>query len=230
MERVGRRLGFPIIAGVLIVMAGCAPAGPARETPAGGAQPSAHPKRITIAFARELDLIHWQGQGRPLLRTLVNPGLSVVDERGARRPALAENVPTLENGLWKTFPDGRMETSWTIRQGVRWHDGAAFTTDDLLFTATVGRDREVAILNNPAYAVIEEMAAQDERTITVRWTGPYIYADQLFSVETTLPLPRHRLESQYQDSKGDFARLTFWASDYVGTGPYRVRSWDPSNL
>ena len=50
MERVGLRLGFPIIAVVLIVMAGCAPAGPARETPAGGAQPSAH-RRVRAHFA-----------------------------------------------------------------------------------------------------------------------------------------------------------------------------------
>ena len=106
-------------------------------------------------------------------------------------------MPTLENGLWKTTPDGRMETTWTIREGARWHDGALFTTDDLLFTATVGRDREVAILNNAAWASVEEVAALDERTITVRWREPYIDADQLFSHGATLPLPRYKLEAQY---------------------------------
>jgi len=140
-----------------------------------------------MAFPRELDLAHHVRQGRPFLGTLVNPGLSVVDDRLVRRPALAEAVPTLENGLWKTTPDGRMETTWTIREGARWHDGAPFTTDDLLFTATVGRDREVAILSNAAWASVEEVTALDERTIAVRWREPYIYADSVFSETTTLP-------------------------------------------
>lgn len=176
------------LAAVLVMLSGCGPSGPG-ESASGTTQRTAGPKRITMAFAREMDLAHHVQQGRTLLRPLVNPGLSVVDDRLVRRPALAEAVPTLENGLWKTFPDGRMETTWTIREGARWHDGAPFTTDDLLFTATVGRDREVATLNNAAWASVEEVTALDERTITIRWREPYIAADQVFSVGTTLPLP-----------------------------------------
>ena len=88
----------------------------------------------------------------------------------------------------------------------------------------------MAILNNAAWASVEDVTALDERTITVRWKEPYIDADQLFSHGTTLPLPRHKVEVQYLESKADFPRLTFWLYDYLGTGPYRVRSWDPSNL
>ncbi len=214
---------------MFVVLSGCGPTGPGGTGP-DAVQRAAGVKRITMAFPREMDLAHHLGQGRPFLRTLVNPGLSVVDERNVRRPALAESVPTLENGLWKTFPDGRMETTWTIREGARWHDGTPFTTDDLLFTATVGRDREVAILNSAEWAQVEEVTALDERTITVRWRELYIGADRVFSHGSTLPLPRHRLEPQYLESKADFPRLTFWLYDYVGTGPSRVRSWDPSNL
>src|SRR3989442_8652431 len=94
---------------------------------------------------------------------LAASGVTWTNDQGVRVPHLAEAVPTLENGLWKILPDGRMETTWTIRQGARWHDGAPFTTDDLLFTATVGRDREVAILNNAAWALIEQVTALDER-------------------------------------------------------------------
>ena len=34
-----------------------------------------------------------------------------------------EAVPTLENGLWKVLPDGRMETSWRLKPGLVWQDG-----------------------------------------------------------------------------------------------------------
>ncbi len=223
------RCGLVSLSLLLVVTSGCGVGGPA-EAPPGVAQSPGGLKRITMALPGERDLAHHLGMGRATLRALVNPGLSVVDEKGVRRPALAETIPTLENGFWTTFPDGRMETTWTIRQGVRWHDGAPFTTDDLLFTVLVGRDREVPILNCPAYGSLEQITALDERTLTITWKEPYIFADRVFSDGVTLPLPRHRLEGQFLESREDFPRLTFWLYDYLGTGPYRVRSWDPSSM
>ncbi len=218
-----------IVVGVAVVTLGVACTGPGDTGPGGPTRDGRGPvKRITMAFPREMDLRHNVAQDRQVLRPLVNPGLSVVDDQGSRRPALAEAVPTLENGLWKTFPDGRMELTWRIRAGARWHDGVSFTTDDLLFTATLGRDRDVPTLSNPLFASVEEITALDERTILIAWKEPHISADQLFSATTTLPLPRHKLEGQYLESKEDFPRLTFWVFDYLGTGPFRVRSWDPS--
>jgi peptide/nickel transport system substrate-binding protein len=63
--------------------------------------------------------------------TLVNIGLTVVDSSNARRPALAEAVPSLENGLWKLLPDGGMEVAWKLRPGTTGHDGTPFTVEDL---------------------------------------------------------------------------------------------------
>jgi ABC-type transport system substrate-binding protein len=70
---------------------------------------------------------------------------------------------------------------------------------------------------------VEDITAVDDRTITIRWKEPYIDADTVFSVGTTLPLPRYKLKAQYLESKVDFPRLTLWLYDYVGTGPFRVR-------
>ena len=72
--------------------------------------------------------------GIEALALLAHSGLSIYDDRGELRPQLAETIPTVENGLWKVFPDGRMELTFTIRQGAQWHDGTPLTTDDLLFT------------------------------------------------------------------------------------------------
>src|SRR5437762_1232858 len=74
-------------------------------------------------------------RGIETLEQLVNAGLSLVDNNGNLHPGLAEQVPSVENGLWKLLPDGHMETTWHIREGAVWHDGVPVTADDLLFTA-----------------------------------------------------------------------------------------------
>src|SRR5205809_5290578 len=51
-------------------------------------------------------------QGTQHIEYLVNAGLLVPDTAGQLRPQLAEAAPTLENGLWRLTPDGRMETTW----------------------------------------------------------------------------------------------------------------------
>src|SRR5581483_6080857 len=148
----------------LILTTGCGSATPgatSSSADASAAPATTGSKHITLAFPRELDLAHSGQQGRQLLRPLVNPGLSTMDDTLVRRPALAETVPTLENGLWTVAPDGSMDMTWTIRAGARWHDGVPFTTDDLLFTAEVGHDREVPILSAPIWREVEDVVASD---------------------------------------------------------------------
>jgi peptide/nickel transport system substrate-binding protein len=156
---------------------------------------------------------------------MVNPGLAVVDDRGAVRPVLAEAVPSLENGLWKLQPDGRMETTWRIRDGARWHDGTAFTSDDLLFTAQVGRDRTTGAFGNAAYSTVEGITARDSQTVVVTWKEPFIDADQMFTIAFGYPLPRHLLEGPYQEDPASLSQLPYWTQGYVGSGPYRLREY-----
>jgi ABC-type transport system substrate-binding protein len=93
---------------------------------------------------------------------------------------LAEQLPSVENGLWRVFPDGRMETRRTIRSGAQWHDGTPFTTSDLLFSADLARDPELANLSDAAYGFLERLEAVDDRTLVAYWDRPYIAADMLF--------------------------------------------------
>src|SRR5207253_5037410 len=106
------------------LVVGCAaprPTGPndVVATPApGGAV-----KRITIGSWVEPDTRPTSFGQAQVIKPLISSGLADPDGRGVLHPKLAETVPRLENGLWTLFPDGRMETTWTIREGARWHDG-----------------------------------------------------------------------------------------------------------
>jgi peptide/nickel transport system substrate-binding protein len=188
--------------------------------------------RIVVAVQSELTQVYNKlnpasaQAGGPEMEEMVNAGLTNPDPAGVRWPQLAEAAPTLQNGLWKLFPDGTMETTWTIRDGARWHDGAPFTTDDLLFTLTVTRDRGLPVFGDRTLDFIQDATAKDARTITVQWRVPVYDADELFTRSHALPIPRHLLERAYQDEKASFTDHPYWSGEaFVGTGPYQVREW-----
>jgi peptide/nickel transport system substrate-binding protein len=163
--------------------------------------------------------------GLDALEMFISAGLTVQDDRGERRAQLAEAVPTLENGQWRLLPDGRMETTWRIQPNAQWHDGTPVSAEDLLFTLQVGQDRDIPALGNAGFNSIEGAEPIDPRTVLVRWQRPFILADSLFSFDFALPLPRHLLERAYHDDKPGFTQAPYWTSEFVGSGPYRVRQW-----
>lgn len=159
------------------------------------------------------------------LELLVHAGLTQFTDQDAVRPQLAEAVPSLENGLWKVLPDGRMETTWRIRDTSRWHDGVPVSSADLMFTMDVEQDREVGLLRSGVYDLIDGADAPDPRTIVVRWKQPFIDADATFSQALALPMPRHLLERSFREDKVGFLAIPYWSRDFVGAGPFKVREW-----
>ncbi len=222
---------------VTLGLLGCA--SPA-TAPVGGTRDvspaSTGPKRITAAIRGVPKtvsvMIDSAGAGRTKglteVENLLTAGLVMADADASLRPRLAEAVPTIENGRWKLLPDGRMETTWRLRSGVVWHDGTPITAEDLVFTTVVARDRELAIVDDPAYEYVETVVAPDAATLVVTWSRPFIEADTLLSRAGTtqvLPMPRHLLEAAYQQDKAGFLQLPFWNEGYVGAGPFKLREW-----
>lgn len=190
------------------------------------------PKRITLAvFGNPESLVHTIGGNQPgndALERLVNAGLANQDERGVLQPQLASAVPSTENGLWTQLPNGAMETTWKIKPNLRWHDGEPFTAADVLFTAKISQDREIPDLNKPAFAFVSSIEAPDALTVVIRWTKPYILADQLFTYTRSMqhmPLPAHLLEATYSADKARLLDLPYWTEAFVGTGPYKVHEF-----
>lgn len=100
-----------------VLLAGCAPAGGQPNTASGPRDQAPQiKKRITVAVRGEAPLI-WGGTGAvgEWVIDMFNSPLVAFDPPGNPTALLAESAPTLENGQWKLFPDGRMETTITIR-------------------------------------------------------------------------------------------------------------------
>jgi len=219
------------LAGFLVLLlAGCAPVGQSTPAAQSSAPSPQSPKRITAAIKFDpptlvVKLNPATVAGVDQLEDLVNAGLAVIGEHDVLRPQLAEAVPSSDNGLWRVFPDGTMETTWRIRPNVRWHDGTPFTSDDLVFTAQVVQDPEIAVLRDVAYTFIASVEAPDPRTVTVKWKQPFVEADALFSRQLAQPMPKHILERVYREEKPAFTDNPYFNTAFVGTGPYRVHEF-----
>ncbi len=230
---VQRALLVLCLALALVGCASPAPSAPTRSADGAGGAASRAPKRITAAIRGQPPALNYSVMrtgaggtpGLSELDLLLNPGLAITDAQGQLQPRLAEAVPTLENGLWKLLPDGRMETTWTIVSGATWDDGAPFTSADLVFTTVVQQDRELPLIRPQAYDYVESVESLDPRTVLVRWNRPYIEADAMFTSKLALPIPVHLLEETYRSEKPKLTGLDYWTSGYVGIGPYRLREW-----
>jgi len=227
-----------VLAGLLsiaTILGGCGPvaapfAGPGAEGPRTVAL-----KRLTAAIFHSPPVVIapglgvTAGPGQDALYRLINAGFANRDDQEILRPQLAEQVPSIENGLWKLSPDGRMETTWSIKPNATWHDETAFTAEDILFAAQLQQDRELAVFLRPAvYNLIERIDAPDPRTVTIHWKSPFIYADQMFTFTRSMqnmPLAKHLLESDYRTNKDGFLDLPYWNEMFVGTGPFKVREF-----
>ncbi len=217
----------------VVAIAACGPA-PAREAPSStsaSAPIATAPKRLVAAVMSDLPVlyakVHTTGgtPGLDAMGDIVGAGMVRADGDVNILPQLAAAVPSVDNGLWKLMPDGTMEVTWRIREGTQWHDGTPFTADDLVFTATVVRDRELPTFRDTSFQYLDRVEAVDARTARAIWRQPFAFANSLFSMQLALPMPKHILERDYQEAKESFIDLPYWSTEYVGAGPFKVREF-----
>lgn len=219
-----------LLAGLLL-LTGCAAPGSPTASSTGDTAAVAAPKKMVTAIRgnpKSVSNALNSGQGGRIdggseLSGLVSSGLTVLDQRNQRVPVLAEAVPTVENGLWRLLPDGRMETTWKIRDGTVWHDGTPFSAEDVVFSARVDQDPNLPFVPNRIYRFSERIEAPDGRTVRITWKEPYIRADEAVFNPA---FPRHLLADAHAAGDGEaFINLPYWSSGFVGNGPFAVRDF-----
>jgi peptide/nickel transport system substrate-binding protein len=133
-----------------------------------------------------------------------------VDAKGNLTPQLAAEVPTVANG--GISADGLI---WKIklRDGVKWHDGAPFSAEDVKFT--------LDLINNPKFRAGRRAGHELVKDITIvspteiDWRMEKIYAPYPSILAWTFIVPKHIL-SQVADPNS-----SAFGSAPVGTGPFK---------
>lgn len=210
------RIGFAALLAFTLAMAGVARA--QTQKPVVIAAASDIFRIANPALYRISSLLYWMN--------MVFNGLTRLDENKEPVADLAES--------WTLGEDGRLYT-FTLRQGVLWHDGKPFTAEDVRFTyeLMLHPDNPAVADHYPYFGMIEGAGEYRARKagsvkgievlsphqIRVRLTEPYA---AFLSVSAGQPLvPKHILGGV---AVKDMMKHAFTHKP-VGTGPYIFESW-----
>lgn len=116
---------------------------------------------------------------------------------------------------WEVSPDGKRIT-FHLRKGVKWHDGAPFTSDDVMFTYRRMIDPRTPTAYGEDFKQVKLASAPDPHTFVVEYARPFAPALASWGMHV---LPKHLLEKYPDISKSPLNKRP------VGTGPYRFVEW-----
>ncbi len=139
---------------------------------------------------------------------------------GALVPALATEIPTIENG--GVSPD-LLSITWKLKDGVKWSDGSDMTANDVVFTWRYCTDEATGCTAEDTFAGIASVEALDEHTIKITFEEPRPYPYGAF-VSSGSPVMS---AAQFGDCVGEAASGCAENVRPLGTGPYRIVSFTP---
>jgi peptide/nickel transport system substrate-binding protein len=130
-------------------------------------------------------------------------GLTRIDQNGGVQPSLATSWTISDDGMTYTF---------TLKEGVTFHDGTGFDADDVVFTYDRARAEDSTNAQKGIFAPITSVTAVDPSTIEIKIAQPQ--GDFLFNIgrgDAVIVAPESAETNQ---------------SNPVGTGPFKFVQWD----
>lgn len=220
-----RRSRLVVFFTLLSVVAACSPVSEGPAVPGtAGSRAHSGPKVLNLVGREGLipDLPGQAGRTNLQGQEFLHDRLTARDASDRVVGRVAEAI-SVDNGTWKLNPDGTMETVWKLRTNVKWHDGAPFTAEDLMFTYTAYKDPQLPSRYGDALRLMTSAEVLDPYTFVVHWSRPYATANDAPGL---IPLPRHILLDLYTADKESFGDATFHHRDFIGLGPFRILSWE----
>jgi ABC-type transport system substrate-binding protein len=148
-------------------------------------------------------------------------------------------IPALATS-WEVASD---QQTWTVhlREGVTWHDGVAFTADDVKFTFDSYFNDDIG---SPVGAFVKDIVGSKDNVVvvdptTVKFNLPKPYAYFVESILSGYIIPKHVLENvapadwkthAFNTASGSYKVGSYTAYGPIGTGPYVYGAYDPTTF
>ncbi len=183
----------------------------------------------------QLNILYWQAPSiqNPYLSggtkdiessSLVLEPLAYYDETGAMVPALAVEIPTIENG---GVSADLTTISWKLKPGVVWSDGSAFTSADVVFSGDYCMHPEGGCNASTNFTDVSSIEALDDLTVKITFgvAKPFPYGP---FVGTTVPIIQ---KAQFENCMGAKApECTAQNFGPIGTGPFKVTEFKANDV
>lgn len=192
----------PVIRFFMVLLLGCA---------IGYADPAlASDRFLRVGWTSEPDVLNpftsYSTEGDQIVNLCYEKLLSY-DTRLESQNCLAESVE---------YSGDKLEVTYRLRRGVKWHDGHDFTAGDVVYTYNVIKDN--AMGEYASYLkFLKEIEAVDDHAVIMRWSKPQAY-DVAHAI---IILPEHIWGGMSVEDIEAFPN-----SGPVGTGPYVFEKWD----
>ncbi|WP_413733610.1 peptide ABC transporter substrate-binding protein [Sodalis sp. RH21] len=144
--------------------------------------------------------------------------LFAIDPEGRFTPALAVEVPTVDNG--GISADG-LHFRIKLRDNVKWHDGQPFTAKDVKFTLDLLVDPNFRSWRKTGHELVRDIKIVSPTEITWRMEKPF--APYVAILSSTFMVPEHILGPVADKNTAPFNNAP------VGTGPFKWRQRVPGD-
>jgi len=141
---------------------------------------------------------------RHTVRSMVFESLVFVEPTLRVRPALAT--------AWQTSPDG-LTVTFTLRRGVKFHDGSGFTARDVAFTIRRVQNAATASQYAPQVSAVKQVEIADPYTVRLRLSAP---TPALITNLLFIPIVGEQSIASIDKHP-------------IGTGPFKFVQWIPGN-
>jgi peptide/nickel transport system substrate-binding protein len=168
--------------------------------------------RIRLMGHHSIDTLHPDDDGATVEWTAINcvhEPLIEIDHIYDFEYLLATDYEISDDGMTYTV---------TLREGVLFHDGEPFTSEDVKYTYDWFMDEDNAAITAAEFISVDSVDAPDDHTIVINMAEPD--ASMLRRAFTAMILPAHYHEEVgYEDYSGS----------PIGTGPFSLAEWEPDS-
>lgn len=144
--------------------------------------------------------------------------LWTIDPEGLFQASLCTEVPTVENG---GISEDGLQWRIKLRDDVKWHDGEAFTAEDVKFTLEMLADPAFNAWRRTGVELIRDIEVVSPTELTWRMESPFAPLPAVLAV--TFIVPKHGFDGVADKNTAPFNNAP------IGTGPFKLVQRVPSD-